>query len=91
MVTSRDIMNFTMDTGSSATSSLISNINNLFLNDFLLKINGLDLETSSRCDSECQEEKRRKRERKMRYILDEILETEQNYVRDLELVELLIS
>ena len=91
MVTSRDIINFTMDTGSSATSSLISNINNLFLNDFLLKINGLDLETSSRCDSECQEEKRRKRERKMRYILDEILETEQNYVRDLELVELLIS
>ena len=86
MVTSRDIMNFTMDTGSSATSSLISNINNLFLNDFLLKINGLDLETSSRCDSECQEEKRRKRERKMRYILDEILATEQNYVRDLELV-----
>ena len=86
MVTSRDIINFTMDTGSSATSSLISNINNLFLNDFLLKINGLDLETSSRCDSECQEEKRRKRERKMRYILDEILETEQNYVRDLELV-----
>ena len=91
MVTSRDIMNFTMDTGSSATSSLISNINNLFLNDFLLKIHGLDSETSSRCDSECQEEKRRKRERKMRYILDEILETEQNYVRDLELVELLIS
>ena len=89
MVTSRDIMNFTMDT--SATSSLISNINNLFLNDFLLKINGLDLETSSRCDSECQEEKRRKRERKMRYILDEILETEQNYVRDLELVDVLIS
>ena len=86
MVTSRDIINFTMDTGSSATSSLISNINNLFLNDFLLKINGLDLETSSRCDSECQEEKRRKRERKMRYILDEILATEQNYVRDLELV-----
>ena len=91
MVTSRDIINFTMDTGSSATSSLISNINNLFLNDFLLKIHGLDSETSSRCDSECQEEKRRKRERKMRYILDEILETEQNYVRDLELVELLIS
>ena len=91
MVTSRDIINFTMDTGSSATSSLISNINNLFLNDFLLKINGLDLETSSRCDSECQEEKRRKRERKMRYILDEILETEQNYVRDLELVDVLIS
>ena len=58
MVTSRDIMNFTMDT--SATSSLISNINNLFLNDFLLKIHGLDSETSSRCDSECQEEKRRK-------------------------------
>ena len=86
MVTSRDIMNFTMDTGSSATSSLISNINNLFLNDFLLKIHGLDSETSSRCDSECQEEKRRKRERKMRYILDEILATEQNYVRDLELV-----
>ena len=89
MVTSRDIMNFTMDT--SATSSLISNINNLFLNDFLLKIHGLDSETSSRCDSECQEEKRRKRERKMRYILDEILETEQNYVRDLELVDVLIS
>ena len=91
MVTSRDIINFTMDTGSSATSSLISNINNLFLNDFLLKIHGLDSETSSRCDSECQEEKRRKRERKMRYILDEILETEQNYVRDLELVDVLIS
>ena len=97
-MTSRDIMNFTMDPGTSATSSLISNINNLFLNDFLLsmdKTNGLDSETSSKSDSECNEfldeEKKRKRERKVRYILDEILETEQNYVRDLELVQLLIS
>ena len=84
-----------MDLGSSATSSLISNINNLFLKDLLLSLNKTTNREESEtnltsegddCNEVYEEEKRKKRERKMQYILHEILETEQNYVTDLELV-----
>ena len=87
-----------MDGESYVTSSLISNINKIILKDLLVEGSFNREETASQTDSIKKEtnsnfnevKKTRKTKNIINHTLTEIIETEQSYIKDLEMVNMIL-